>query len=264
MTTIADRIVWITGASAGIGAGLARRLAERGARLALSARDAAALEALRRELPQPDRHLVVPVDVTDDAAVAAAGARIAAELGRVEILIANAGVSQRSEVAETSVGTYRRLLDINFFGVVSSVKAVLPAMLAAGQGHIAVTSSVVGKYGSPLRSGYSASKHAVHGFLESLRAEVHDKGLRVTLVCPGFVSTEISTRALVGDGSAYGILDAKQAAGLSVEECVRRYVAAIEGDVPEVVMGGLEARAVTIARFAPWAFRRLIRRVEVR
>lgn len=264
MTDIRGRVVWITGASAGIGEGLARAMAARGARLALSARSAEALDALRDSLPRPQDHLSVPLDVTDAAAVTAAAERIAGTLGRVEVLVANAGVTQRSEVAETTVETYRRLLDINFFGVVSTVRAVLPGMLAAGQGHIAATSSVVGKYGSPLRSGYSASKHAVHGFLDSLRAEVHDRGLRVTIVCPGFVATDISTRALVGDGSTYGVLDAKQQQGVPVDECVRRYLGAIEDDTPELVMGGLEAQAVRIARLAPWLFRRIIRRAQVR
>lgn len=264
MTSVAGRVVWITGASAGIGEGLARAMAAKGAKLALSARNAEALEALRRELDHPQAHLCVPLDVTNDAAVQAAADHIGATLGRVEVLVANAGVTQRSEVAETTVETYRRLMDINFFGVVSAVRAVLPAMLDAGQGHIAATSSVVGKYGSPLRSGYSASKHAVHGFLDSLRAEVHDRGVRVTVVCPGFVATDISTRALVGDGSAYGVLDEKQQQGISVDECVRRYLGAIETETAEVVMGGLEAHAVRIARYAPWLFRHMIRRAAVR
>lgn len=264
MTRLRDAVVWVSGASSGIGAETARQLARQGARLVLSARGREALEQVRTGLADPDRHRLEPLDVTDHAAVLAAVSRIEAAVGPVDVVVAAAGVTQRSRVIETEHQVYRDLMDINFFGTVSMVQAVLPGMLERGLGHVVGLSSVVGKYGSPLRSGYSAAKHALQGFMDSLRAEVHDEGVRVTVVSPGFVDTGISARALTGDGSLYGKVDAKQSEGLAVEDCARGIVRAIEAETPEVYMGGLEVAGIYAQRYAPALWRRIIRRVEVR
>ncbi len=136
-------------------------------------------------------------------------------------------------------------------------------MLARGAGHLVVVTSVVGKFGSPWRSAYSASKHALHGFFDSLRAEVHQAGLRVTLVCPGFVRTDVSLHALTGDGTPQGTMDAGQQRGLAVEVCAARIVRAIEREKDEVCFGGKEAMAVYLKRFWPGLFNRVIRRTTV-
>jgi len=263
MSRIDQAVVWITGASQGIGRAIAEEFAGRGAQVALSARNRDALVATKQALPNPDTHLNVPLDVTDPDAVAAAYAQIHAHYGRIDILINNAGVTQRSLTVDTELDVYRKLMDVNFFGTVAPTRAVLPDMLARKQGHIVAISSVAGKFGPPLRSGYAAAKHAVHGFMDALRAETADSGVRVTVVCPGFINTEISKHALVGDGSAYGKLDAGQASGLAPAYCARRVAAAVAGNKDEIYVARKELAAVYLKRFAPGFLNRVLRNANV-
>ena len=258
-----DTVVWITGASSGIGEALARELGRRGARLVLSARRTDRLEALRRALDEPDRHAVVPLDLADSAALPAAVAAALDHAGRVDVMVHNAGLSQRSLVADTGLAVDRRLLEVNFFGTVALTKALLPAMLEARGGRFVVVTSLVGKIGTPLRSAYAASKHALHGFFDSLRAELHGRGIRVTLVCPGFVKTELPLAALTGDGTPQGTMDRAQRQGYPADRCAAKIVRDIEGDREEVLIGGKEKYAVYLKRFLPGLFSWLIRRVRV-
>jgi short-subunit dehydrogenase len=258
-----DQVVWITGASSGIGEALAHALGRRGARLILSARRAGCLAALRRELDVPERHLELPLDLAAAQSLPAAVERALAHAGRIDVMVHNAGISQRSLVAETALTVDRRLLEVNFFGTVALTKALLPSMLAGGGGRFVVVTSLVGKIGTPLRSGYAASKHALHGFFDSLRAELWDRGVRVTLVCPGFIRTELPMAALTGDGSPQGTMDAAQLHGYPVERCAAKIVRAMERDREEVLVGGRERYAVYLKRFLPGLFSRLIRRVKV-
>lgn len=275
------RTVWVTGASSGIGEALARELAARGARLVLSARRAEVLEAVRVSLPAPPAagtgqdggsgragaasrgHLVVPLDLGRPESLAAVAEETLARLGAVDVMVHNAGISQRSLAAETDLAVDRRLVEVNYLGTVALTKALLPSMLERGAGRFVVVTSLVGKIATPLRSSYSAAKHALHGFFESLRAEVYDSGVRVTLVCPGFVRTEVSHHALTADGSEQGILDRAQAEGMDPAECARRIAAAVEAGKDEVLVGGKERFAVLLHRLSPALFRRLIRRARV-
>ncbi|MGD2114135.1 MAG: SDR family oxidoreductase [Acidobacteriota bacterium] len=266
-----DRIAWVTGASSGIGEALVHALDRRGARVVLSARREERLRAVRDACEHPDRHLVVPLDLGDPGSLEAAAHRVLERLGRVDLLIHNGGVSQRSLAEETDPAVDRRLLDINFLGPVTLTKAVLPSMLERGEGdehggdggRIVVISSLVGTFGTPLRSAYSASKHALHGFFESLAAEVADRGVRVTMICPGFIRTDVSVNALTGDGSPQGTMDRAQARGMAPEECARRILRAVERGQAEVLVGGKERFAVHLKRWFPGVFRWLIRRVKV-
>jgi len=257
-----DRRVWITGASSGIGEALARVLDRRGARLVLSARREDKLRELRTALSRPDDHQVLPLDVTDTDR-AAEHVQAAFAHGPVDVLIHNAGVTQRSRVADTDVSVDRRLMEVNFLGAVALTKAALPAMLERGTGHFVVVSSLVGKISTPLRSGYSASKHALHGFFDALRAELHDRGIRVTMVCPGFIRTSITLHALTGDGSEQGTMDDAQAHGMDPEACAERIVRAVEREAREVLVGGSEVWAVRLHRFFPGLFHRMIRKARV-
>jgi dehydrogenase/reductase SDR family member 7B len=155
-------------------------------------------------------------------------------------------------------------MEINFFGAVALTKLVLPSMLSRKSGQIVVTSSVMGKLGTPYRTAYAASKHALHGFFDSLRAELWDQGIRVTMVCPGFVRTNISINALKGDGSTFGGMDAAQDAGMDPEDCAKKIVRAIEAERNEVYMGGKEILGVYLQRFVPDLFAKIIRKVKVR
>ncbi len=257
------KIVWITGASSGIGEALAYALATRGARLILSARRAARLREVQAACAHPDRHVVLSLDLADAASLEAAARQALDAAGPIDVLINNGGVSQRALALDTELAVDRRIMDVNYFGAVALTKAVLPSMLARGAGHLVVVTSVVGKFGSPWRSAYSASKHALHGFFDALRAEVHQAGLRVTLVCPGFVRTDVSLHALTGDGTPQGTMDAGQQRGLAVEVCAARIVRAIEREKDEVYFGGKEAMAVYLKRFWPGLFNRIIRRAKV-
>jgi short-subunit dehydrogenase len=231
-----DRVVWITGASAGIGAALARRMSSEGARIALTARRREELERVAAGLPEGTRSTIVPADVTDLASTSSWIAQIEAELGAIDVLVNNAGITQRSLVRDTTLDTYRRLMEVDFFAPVALTQAVLPSMLRRGRGQIVVTSSVAGKFSTPLRSGYAAAKHALHGFFDALRAEVAKDGIGVTTIVAGAIRTDVSINALTGDGSQYGIMDDVQASGMDVDRAADRMVAAIVAGEPEVLV----------------------------
>ncbi len=256
-------VVWITGASSGIGEALAREWAERGARVILSARTEERLARVRDACAHPERHLVLPLDLERTETLAGAVERALDACGRIDVMVHNGGVSQRSLAEATDLAVDRRVMEIDYFGTVALTKALLPSMLVRESGRFVVVSSLVGKIGTPMRSGYSAAKHALHGFFESFRAEVYDRGIRVTMVCPGFVRTEVSLHALTADGSEQGTMDRAQERGMSPETCARRIVRAVEREKDEVLVGGVEVWAVRLARFFPGLYRRLIRRVRV-
>lgn len=262
--SLTGQLVWITGASSGIGEALAHELAGRGARLVLSARREAELLRVRQGLPRADEHVVVPLDLADPATLQAAARRVEAEVGPVDVLVHNGGISQRSLAVDTSLDVDRKILEVDYLGVVALTKAVLPSMLGKGGGRFVVVSSLVGYVATPYRSSYSAAKHALHGFFEALRAELYDRGIRVTMICPGFVKTQVSINALTGDGSPLGTMDDAQAGGMSADECARRIARAIEQGKDEVLIGGKERFAVYLRRFLPAVYRRMVRRVSVR
>ncbi len=247
----AHQVVWITGASSGIGAALARAFSREGALLILSARRADRLEALREELGRPDEVLVLPLDVADPRAIDEAAQQALAWRGQLDVLVNNAGVSQRSLVEETSMDTLRQVMEVNFFGAVQLTGCVLPSMIAAGRGHVVNISSVAGYVSTPLRSAYAASKHALRAYSDSLRAEVSGRGLWVTVICPGYIRTEISKAALRGDGTPKGEHDQAILSGLDPELAARRMVDGIRHRRRELSVGGRETWAIAIQRFFP-------------
>ncbi|HLT36718.1 MAG TPA: SDR family oxidoreductase [Enhygromyxa sp.] len=262
MTEFAGKVVWITGASSGIGEGLAYELARRGAVLVLSARRADLLEQVRERCDRADQHLVQPLDLTATDTLAAATAAVLERFGRVDILINNSGISQRGTVAETKLDVDRRIMEVNYIGTVAMTKAVLPSMLAQKRGQIVVISSLTGKIGTPLRSSYAASKHALQGFFDCLRAEVHDQGLHVSVISPGFVRTEITKNALTADGSTYDEIGDAQSKAMTAEQFARKCVDAIARREADVMIGGPEVWAARLEPFLPWLYRYLVRRVK--
>jgi short-subunit dehydrogenase len=179
--------------------------------------------------------------------------------GRIDVLFNNAGISQRGSVVESQFENYRTIMEINFFGVVALTKAVLPIMVSQKSGNIAVTSSISGKLATPMRSGYCASKHALHGFFDSLRAEVWKDNIHVTLVCPGYIQTDISKNAIAADGSSHGKMDENQLKGLSVEKCAEKIVGAIQENREEISIGGKETLGIYIKRFFPKILSKIVR-----
>lgn len=254
-----NQVVWITGASSGIGEALAVAWSREGATVVLSARNAAELERVRGLCANPERHRVRPLDLVDTTAIERAAAEVLRELGHVDVLVHSGGVSQRSLAAETKLETDRRIMDINYFGTVALTKAVLPSMLARRSGHIVPISSVIGYVGVPLRSAYSASKHALHGFFETLRAETAKHGIAVTMVVPGYIKTNVSENALRGDGSRYGTMDDTHQRAMLPEDAAPKIIDAVAKKKPEVRVGGKEIQAVLLRRFLPNVLRRMMR-----
>lgn len=250
---IPGKIAWITGASSGIGEALASELIRQGASVIISARDINKLNSIRDrfEKTAPGRCHVIPCDVTSAEDIAKAANQVMTTVDRVDILINNAGVSQRSWVLETSVETDRKIFEVNFFGAVGITKAILPWMINNGGGHIVIISSMAGKYGFRMRSAYSASKHALQGYFETLRAEVHDRNVGVTIVCPGRIKTDISVNSLTGDGEKYGIMDKGQQNGVPVERCARIILRAVANGRKEVFIGFRERFLLVVKRICP-------------
>ncbi|MEN3001294.1 MAG: SDR family oxidoreductase [Armatimonadota bacterium] len=263
MARFREKVVWITGASSGIGEALAYAFSREGAHLVLSARRKERLEQVREKCTGTGKVLILPFDITHiECHPTMVGAAIE-HFGQIDILVNNAGISQRSRVQETLLEVDRRLMEVNFFGVISLTKAVLPYMLQRGSGHIVVISSLLGKFGIPLRSAYCASKHALHGFFDALRAEVQDQGIWVTLICPGWVRTEVSIHALRGDGSEHGVVDPPIAKGMDPNVCARHILNAVHRRKAEVYIAGPEKIGVYLKRFVPGFFNWAIRRVKV-
>ena len=261
MKHFVDKVVWITGASSGIGLQLARRLNEQGAKVILSARNKEALERVWRDLEQPQIALVLPLDVEDSGAFPSKTAEAIAHFGRIDFLFLVAGVSQRAYTRNTEVAVDRRLMEINYFGPVAHTKAVLPYMLKQKSGHIAVMSSIAGKFGFFERSAYSASKAALHGFFESLRLEEAPNGIDITLFAPGPVNTNISHHALNAAGNPTGASDAMLEQGMSVEECANRILAGVKANKKEVIFGkGSEKLGVYLKTLFPELFYKLLSR----
>ena len=184
--------------------------------------------------------------------------------GRIDVLIHSGGISQRSMVLDTDIEVYRSLMEIDYFSTVILSKAVLPSMINNGFGHIVAISSLTGKFGSPYRSGYAAAKHALHGFYDSLRAEIYKENIWVTLVTPGFIHTNVSVNALTEHGKKLNEMDDAQAKGMSPEECARKIIKGIINQDNEILVGGKETFAVYLKRFFPNLFARIIRTAKVR
>ncbi len=260
MKRFLNKVVWITGASSGIGEATVYAFAKEGAKLVLSARREEELQRVKKNTGLPDSDvLVLPIDVEKQKEFPSKVQEVVKHFGTIDVLFNNAGISQRSSVLESDMEVYHKIMDINFFGVVSLTKAVLPIMLQQKSGNIAVTSSVSGKVGTPMRSGYCATKHALHGFFDSLRAEVWKENVNITIVCPGYINTNISINAISGDGGKHGKMDQNQATGISPEDCAESIVNAIASNKQEVYIGRKEVLAIYLKRFFPGLLSKIMR-----
>lgn len=257
-----DQVVWVTGASSGIGEALAYAFSREGAKLILSSRQPEALERVRENCPGNRQDIMVlPLDLADIDALAEKGAQGIAAFGRIDIIINNGGIGQISLAAETGIAVDKALMLTNYLGQVALTKAVLPSMIARKSGHIVVMSSVSGKMGVPMRSAYAASKHALHGFFDSLRAEVWRYNIRVTIVCPGFVRTKIRANALRADGTPLGERARPPANAMSADACAAKILDAISKKRDEVYIGR-ESLVIYANRIFPGLVSRMLRRVR--
>lgn len=258
-----NKTIWITGASSGIGEALTLAFAQAGAHIVLSGRRVAALQAVADKCPSNTKTWVQPLDVTDLERIPKLTQEVIQQTGGIDILVNNAGISQRSRVIDTQMEVLDRLMQINFYGAAALTKAVLPHMLERGSGHFVVMSSLAGKFGTPLRSGYCASKHALHGFFDALRAETVHQGIQVTTFCPGYIKTQISFNAVLGDGAKQNKMDEGQANGMLPEQFARKALHAIAKGKKEVAIGGKETLGIYFKRFFPNQFFKFISRVNV-
>ncbi len=258
-----DKTIWITGASSGIGKALTILLARQPCKLIISARREEELLRVKSFCKHQDNISVLPLDLSDSESHETKVQQAIEAFGQVDILINNGGRSQRSLVKDTILQVDRDLMEVNYFGSISLTKLLLPHMLKRGQGHFVVVTSLTGIFGTPYRSGYAASKHALHGFYDSMRAELEDDGIKVTIAAPGFVKTNVSINAFQGDGQALGKMDDAQANGLNPEQCARKIIIAINKQKREVYIGS-ESYAAYVKRYLPGLFAKIIKKAKVR
>lgn len=261
MKAMKDKVIWITGASSGIGEALALALAAQEARLILSARREEELKrvAALTGLPELDL-MILPFDLNDTRQASGLAAQVMNKFGRIDILVNNGGYSQRSEAIDTPMEIDRQLMEVNFFSYVALAKAVLPYMKRQKSGQIVVISSIAGKFGFFLRSSYSAAKHALHGFFDSLRLETEKYGIRTLIVCPGKIKTNVSHHAVTATGAPHNEMDPSHEQALSAEACAEQIIRGIRKGEEEIYIGGKEILMVRIKRFFPKLFGRLIRK----
>lgn len=261
MSAFKDKVIWITGASSGIGEALALELAKREARLILSARRTDELTRVGGLTGLPGLDLMIlPFDLNDTSNASSLVAQVMNKFGRIDILINNGGYSQRSAAIDTPAEIDRKIMEVNYFAHVNITKAVLPYMKRQKSGHIVVISSIAGKFGFYLRSSYSAAKHALHGFFESLRLETESLGIKTLIVCPGKIKTNVSLNAVTATGSTHNKMDESHADAMSAEECARQIINGILINKEEIFIGGKELLIVKIKRLFPKLFSKLIRK----
>jgi long-chain acyl-CoA synthetase len=252
------KVVWITGASSGIGRALAIAFARAGARLVLSARRLEALQQVEHECPPMSEVRLLPFDLADLDGLTAVASQAQACFGVVDIMVHNAGVAVRDRAAKIPRDVHEHVLRTNYLGPVLLTQALLPGMIARGSGRFVVISSLSGKYAGPLLSAYAASKHALHGFFETLRGEEREHGIAVTMVIPGFIRTEITAHALTGTGERYGKVLAIYRHAMTAEQCAARTLRAIERNRKEVLIGGTELATVYLQRWFPSLLSRMV------
>lgn len=264
MASLNNKVIWVTGASSGIGAALVSVLAEKNNKLILSSRKLAALEKVKASLVEPaqENAKILTLDLSQPDTLNEKAREALEFYGKIDVLIHSGGISQRAMAQDTQIEVDRRLMEVNYFAAVILTKAVLPTMMKNGYGQIISISSLVGKIGSPLRSGYAASKHALHGFFDSLRAETYGKNIYITLVVPGFVKTNVSINALTEDGKAMNKMDEGLAKGMTAEQCASKIVKGVEKEKNELLIGGKETFAVYIKRFFPGLLAKIVRKVK--
>lgn len=256
-----QKVVWITGASSGIGEALAMEFAQSGANLVLSARRVEELKRVQEKCGLNEQKcLILPLDLTDTANINNLTQQVITQFGRIDILVNNGGISQRALAKDSPLEIDRRIMEVNYFGQIALTKSVLNVFLKQHGGHIITISSIMGKFGFWYRTAYSASKHALHGFFDSLRLEVESENVKILLVCPGKIRTAISLNALKADGTKNQVEDKSQYAGMPSEECARQIIQAMHDGKEEILIGGRETKAVLLKRYFPALFRRMIRK----
>jgi dehydrogenase/reductase SDR family protein 7B len=259
----ADKVVWITGASSGIGESLVYEFVRRGARVIASSNDMPGLLRVREACNSKSEMVCcVPFDLSDMSEIENITSQQISTFGKIDYLLNIGGISQRARIDETPLWLDRKIFEINYFGTIALTKSVLPYMIRQKSGHILATSSISGRFGFPLRSAYSASKQALHGFFETLYLENKSSNIRTSVIIPGRVNTAISYHALNPEGKEHGRLDEGQSRGISPDKAAKIIIRGIERDKREILVGKGELMLLYIRRYFPWLFFRIADKVK--
>lgn len=259
----ADKTVWITGASSGIGEALVNAFTKGGSRVIASSNDEAGLTRVAESCYAMKGSITtVPFDLSETAGIVETVADIIKKEGRIDMLLNIGGISQRALIIDTPLWLDRRIMEINYFGTIALTKAVLPYMISNGGGHIVATSSISGRFGFPLRSAYSASKQALHGFFETLLLEHKADNIRVSVLIPGRVRTNISLHALTSSGTEHGKLDEGLATGITPEKAAQQILRGLRRNRREILVGSSELLMLKIRKYMPALFFRIAGRIK--
>lgn len=258
-----NKVVWITGASSGIGEHMAYAFAKQGAKLVLSSRKEQELLRVKEACEGDADILILPVDVAEFDSLAAKTEIVIERFGCIDILINNAGISQRDLIINTDFSVDHKIMSVNYLGTVALTKTVLPYMIEKQSGQIVVISSVMGKLALSHRSAYAASKHALHGYFDALRSEVADENIHVTLLLPGYVQTNVTLNALKGDGTKNNVMAPTTKGGITPEQFAKSALRAISSKKNEIYIGKMKERAaLVIKRFFPNIFIQMAKKIK--
>ncbi len=263
MKEFRNKVVWITGASSGIGEALCYELDRMGCKLILSSRREEKLLVVKNRCGQPENIRILPLDLGVPESMEAHSKKAWSAFGKIDILINNAGISQRSRIVETELQVFRQLIEVNYLGTVALSKALLPFFLNQKSGHFVTITSLMGKFGSPFRSGYCGAKHALHGFFDVLRMEHQKDNIDVTLICPGFIQTNVAKNALTADGSPQNKEDMATTNGMKVQLFAKKMLHAVRRKKFECYIGGKEVGGIYLKRFFPGLLHRIVLRSKV-
>ena len=254
-----NKVIWITGASSGIGEALTYALSSAGAIIIISSRNLAELERVKNQSTHPDKIKITPLDLENASSLQQKTLDAIAAFGHIDIMIHNGGISQRSFVIDTSMEVQRKVMEIDYFSYVALTNYLLPHFIQRKSRHFVVMSSVMGKIGTPKRSAYAAAKHALHGFFDCLRAEVFNHNILVTIITPGYIRTNVSVNAVTGSGESLGIMAKDVEEGLPADKAAIQIMKAVAAGKFESYVGknSKEKLALIMNRFAPKVFTKL-------
>lgn len=264
MTNFDNKVIWITGASSGIGEAFALYISQFNCKIILSARRETVLNTVKNKCQNPDNVHILPLDLYEHDQLGLKVEEALSAFGTIDLLVNNAGISQRSLIADTTYEVDKKLIDINYLGTITLSKALLPHFTQHKKGHFVVVTSLMGKFSSPYRSAYCGAKHALHGFFDALRLEHEKDNVKVTMICPGFVNTDVARNAFVGDGSKQKTQDTATENGLKPEVFAKRMVKAITNEKFEAYIGKKEVMAVYLKRFFPKLLHKITLKSQVR
>ena len=262
--TFTDKVIWITGASSGIGKALALELSTNNCKLILSARRGEVLNEVKKQCSSNHNIEVLPFDLADYQNMQEICKEAINYFSKIDILINNGGISQRSLIIDTDISVDKKLMEIDYLGTVALTKALLPHFILNKSGHFVTVTSLMGKFSSPYRSAYCGAKHALHGFFDALRMEHQKDNIKVTIICPGFVNTNIARNALTGDGSTQKQQDEATEQGLSTNVFVKRMIKAIKKEKFEAYIGRGETKGIYLKRFFPKLLHKMVMKSQVR